>query len=108
MEFSPFNDVVKLCLQGMAMEESGKHDEASRFFQQAWHDGTNDSEKFLAAHYLARQQQNVTDRLHWLHTALQLALKVNDSTVNSALPSLYLSIAQCYQEMEDELKAKEY
>ena len=32
MEFSPFNNVVKRCLQGMDMEEKDKPEEASRLF----------------------------------------------------------------------------
>ncbi|WP_262483529.1 hypothetical protein [Chryseobacterium sp. P1-3] len=32
MEFSPFNKVVKLCIQGMSAEEQGKPEEAVRFF----------------------------------------------------------------------------
>ena len=34
MEFSPFNAVVKLCLQGMAMEDIGNNEEAARLFEQ--------------------------------------------------------------------------
>lgn len=35
MEFNPNNNVVKLCLQGMGMEEKGKPEEASKLFLQA-------------------------------------------------------------------------
>ncbi len=44
----------------------------TNLFQQAWNDATNDFEKFLAAHYIARHQKSVSDQLHWLETALQL------------------------------------
>ena len=108
MEFSPFNNVVKLCLQGMNMEEAAKPAEASKLFLQAWDKATNDFEKFLAAHYVARHQKTVSDKLNWLETTLQLALKINDNTVKSALPSLYLNIAKCYQDLNDHIKAKEY
>ena len=59
MEFSPSNNVVKLCLQGMAMEDQGKADEASRLFLQAWKEAAGDFEKFLAAYYVARHQEDV-------------------------------------------------
>jgi rifampin ADP-ribosylating transferase len=108
MEFSPFNNVVKLCVQGMDMEEKEKPEEASRLFLQAWNEATNDFEKFLAAHYVARQQKTVSDKLHWLETALQFALNVNDNTVKSAFPSLYLNIAKCYDDLNDPINAKEY
>jgi tetratricopeptide (TPR) repeat protein len=106
MEFSPFNPIVKLCLQGMYMEEKGKPDEASKRFQQGWNEATNDFEKFLTAYYIARQQQTVSDKLNWLNTALACALKVNDNTVKSALPSLYLNLANCYEELNDHHQAK--
>ena len=44
MEFSPFNNVVKLCLQGMDMEEKKKPEEAIRLFQQGWNEAINDFE----------------------------------------------------------------
>jgi rifampin ADP-ribosylating transferase len=108
MEFSPFNNVVKLCLQGMNMEENGKPEEASKLFLQGWNEATNDFEKFLAAHYVARHQKTVSDKLNWFETTLQFALKVNDNTVKSAFPSLYLNIAKCYEDLNDHIKAKEY
>jgi tetratricopeptide (TPR) repeat protein len=108
MEFSPFNNVVKLCLQGMDMEEAGKPEEASKLFLQAWNEATNDFERFLAAHYVARHQTNASDKLNWLETTLQFALKVNDNAVKSAFPSLYFNIAKCYQDLNDNIKAKQY
>jgi hypothetical protein len=33
---------------------------------------------------------------------------VNDNTVKSAFPSLYLNIAKCYEDLHDHIKAKEY
>ncbi|TCJ14120.1 NAD(+)--rifampin ADP-ribosyltransferase [Flaviaesturariibacter flavus] len=107
MEFSPFNHVVKICLQGMVMEEQGKADEAAILFQQAWNDAANDFERFLAAHYLARQQKTVSGKLRWLETALHLALSINNDAVNSALPALYLNLAKCYEDLGDPDKAKE-
>src|SRR5688572_8048054 len=107
MEFSPFNNVVKLCLQGMDMEEKGKPEEAIKLFQQGWNEATNDFEKFLAAHYIARQQKTVADKLKWLETTLQFALKTNNDSVKSAFPTLYLNIAKCYEDLNDHNKAKE-
>jgi len=92
----------------MNTEENGKLEEATKLFLQGWNEATNDFEKFLAAHYVARHQKTVTDKLNWLETTLQFALKVNDNTVKSAFPSLYLNIAQCYKDLNDHIKAKEY
>ena len=57
MEFNPNNDVVKLCLEGMGMEEKGKLEEASKLFLQAWNEATNDFERFISAHYAVRHQK---------------------------------------------------
>ena len=107
MEFSPYNNIVRLCLQGMDFEEKGKSEEASRIFFHAWNEATNDLEKFLAAHYVARHQKNVSDRLHWYQTALRFALTINDDSVKGALASLYFKIAKCYEELNDFDSAKE-
>jgi len=106
MEFDPANNIIKLCVQGMAMEGKGKPDEASRIFHQAWNDATNDFEKFTAAYYVARHQKNVRDKLKWLETSLQFALKINDVTVKAAFPSLYSNIAKCYEDLSDVDNAK--
>src|SRR6185503_12859404 len=46
------------------------------------------------------------DKLKWLETALQFALKINDDAVKGAFPSLYSSIAKCYDELNDPVNAK--
>src|SRR5215210_3889037 len=90
----------------MDLEEKGKPEEASRIFHQAWNEATNDFEKFIAAYYVARHQKNISDKLCWLQTALQFALKINDESVKSAYHSLYLNIAKCYEDLNDPEKAK--
>ncbi len=107
MEFNPNNNVVKLCVQGMGMEEKGKPGEALKLFLQGWNEATNDFEKFMAAHYVARHQKTISDKLKWLETALQFALKLNNDAVKSAFPSLYLNIAKCYEALGGRDKAKE-
>jgi rifampin ADP-ribosylating transferase len=106
MEFSPNNNIIKLCVRGMGLEEAGKPEEAGRLFLQAWNEATNDFEKYIAAHYVARQQKNVSDRLKWLETALRFALKINDDSVKSAFPALYSNIAQCFEDSGDPDNAK--
>lgn len=107
MQFNPNNKIVKLCLQGMAMEDSGKPDEALKLFLRAWNEAENDSEKFIAGHYIARHQTDVHEKLKWLKKTLLLAININDDTVKSALPSLYSNIAKCYDSLGDKEKAKE-
>ncbi|WP_347219847.1 NAD(+)--rifampin ADP-ribosyltransferase, partial [Chryseobacterium sp.] len=108
MEFSPFNHVVKLCIQGMGMEEQNKPEEAEKLFMQGWNEATDDVEQFLAAYYLARNQKTTSERLKWLNIALQHILKANDDAAKSALHALYIKIAECYKELSDTEKSKEY
>lgn len=91
----------------MEMEENGKPEEAGKLFLRGWDEATSDFEKFLAAHYVARHQKTVSDKLHWLETALKFALQINDDAVKSAFPSLYLNIAKCYEDLNNADKAKE-
>ena len=96
MEFSPKNPIVRLCLQGMAQEESDP-DGALRTFTAAWEAAGDDFGKYLAAHYLARCHSVPEDRLRWSATALEHALRVReDESVRSALPTLYRNLAACY------------
>ncbi|HSZ71658.1 MAG TPA: NAD(+)--rifampin ADP-ribosyltransferase [Cytophagaceae bacterium] len=106
MKFNPNNKIVKRCLQGMEMEDSGKSEEASTLFLQAWNEATNDFEKFLSAYYVARHQGSIPDKLAWLETSLEFALKINDNSVRSAFPSLYSNIAKCYEDLDDLDNAK--
>jgi len=106
MDFNPNNHVIQLCIQGMGWEEKGNPEEASRLFLQAWSEATNDFEKFIAAHFVARHQPSVADKLKWLETTLQFALKVDDESVGAAFPSLYSNIAQCYEDLGDDDNAR--
>ena len=106
MEFNPNNKIIQLCMQGMAMEENDKPEDAVKLFLQAWEAASNDFEKYIAAYYLARHQKNVSDKLHWLETSLQFALKINNESVHGALPSLYLNIAKCHEDLNEIDKAK--
>jgi tetratricopeptide (TPR) repeat protein len=107
MQFDTNNKIVKLCAQGMKLEGEGKKEEALECFQQAWDEATNDFEKFTSAHYVARHQDNIADKLKWDKTALHLALKINDENMKGAYPSLYLNIGKCYEDLSNFESARE-
>jgi len=106
MNFSPNNPVVQLCMQGMDREGKAEPEEAMRLFLLAWSEAANDYERFMAAHFVARLQANVADKLQWLQTALQFAMKVDDESVAAAFPALYSNIAECQEVLGDRASAK--
>lgn len=106
MEFSPFNPIVKLCLQGMDMEQKGMPEEALKLFLQGWNEAATDFDRFLTAHYIARNQKDASDNLKWLEIALQFALKTSNESAKSALASLHFNIAKCYDDLGDPENAK--
>lgn len=106
IKFDPNNIVIKLCMSGMISEDSGNTEDATTMFQKAWHEATDDYERFIAAYHLARQQKSITDKLKWMETSLQCALNINDDNVKSAYSTLYLDISKCYEEMRDSDNAK--
>ena len=105
-QFDPNNNIIKLCMLGMSMEENGKHEDARDKFLEAWTKTTDDFERFIAAYFVARYQINISDKINWLETSLQFALKLNDESVKSAFESLYLSIAKSYDELCNPVKEK--
>jgi hypothetical protein len=106
MDFDPNNHIIQLCIQGMSMEDTGKPEEAASIFLQAWNESANDFDRFTAAHYVARHQKSVPDKLQWLEKGLQCALNVNNEATRSALPSLYANIARCYEDLGDAENAR--
>jgi hypothetical protein len=105
MEFSPNNNIIRLCLQGINQEEQGQPEEAGRIFLQAWNEATDDFEKFTAAFFVARHQNNIPGKLKWLETSLQFALNINDVSVKGAFYSLYSNISKCYEDLNDSVNA---
>ncbi|HEX4371846.1 MAG TPA: rRNA adenine methyltransferase [Puia sp.] len=106
MQFDTNNNIVKLCAQGMMLEGEGKPGEAQEIFLQAWNESINDLEKFTSAHYVARHQKTIADKLHWDETALNFALRINDEGMKTNYPSLYLNIAKCYEDLNDHNNAE--
>lgn len=101
MEFDINNGVVKLCAEGMLLEGQGKANEALHLFNQAWAIATTDFEKFTAAHYVARHQDSVEEKLTWDKLALAHALKMENDDIGNVLPSLYLNIGKCYEDLNE-------
>ncbi|WFA09231.1 NAD(+)--rifampin ADP-ribosyltransferase [Tissierella sp. Yu-01] len=106
IKFDANKIVIKLCMSGMNLEDSGNIEDANIMFQKAWQEAADDYERFIAAYHLARQQKSITEKLKWMKTSLQCALNINDDNVKSAYSTLYLNIAKCYEELSDFDNAK--
>jgi len=107
-KFDPNNVIIKLCMSGMSLEDSGNIEDAIMMFHQAWNEATDDYERFIAAYHLARQQKSIAEKLKWMETSLECALNINDENVTSAYATLYQYIAKCYEELGDSDNAKKY
>jgi hypothetical protein len=92
------NKVIQLCVDGMYKEASAPA-EARLMFIQAWKEAITDCEKSIAAHYVARHQANVSGKLKWDKKAVAFALRSKEKNIGVYLPSLYLNIAKCYEDM---------
>lgn len=106
MDFTQDNKVVQLCAKGMELEGNGQLTEASTLFEEAWNIAATDFEKFTAAHYVARHQRSIADKLVWDKIALQHALNIDHESVKRTLPSLYLNIGKCFEDLNDFASAK--
>ena len=103
----PNNPVVKLCAQGMEEEGKGNAAKAANLFQQAWEQSTNDFERCIAAHYLARHQPNADLALRWNQEAMDCANRVADGSVAEFLPSLYLNLGKSNEDLGSVERARE-
>lgn len=106
MFFDPENPINKLCAEGMEREGEGNNAAAAELFQQAWNAASNALEKCTAAHYVARHQQSVADKLKWDQTALEFALQVENPEVKGMYPSLYLNVGKGFEDLNRNEEAK--
>lgn len=98
-EIDPDDPVVVLCAAGMQAEGAGDVERARALFEQAWDAATTDYQGCIAAHYLARRQQDPADTLKWNERCLALADAVGDETVAAFYPSAYLNIGSSLERL---------
>jgi len=101
------NVVVKLCAQGMAAEDEGNVERASSLFAQAWAQSTNELERCIAAHYVARHQPSAAQALQWNQEALDCANRVTDGSAGEFLASLYLNLGKSHEDLGNADRARQ-
>ncbi|MHC1783848.1 MAG: hypothetical protein AB9891_14035 [Anaerolineaceae bacterium] len=105
---NPENPVIRICVFGSRCEFEGRVEEARIAYQQAWKIAGDDYEKCIAAHYMARYQENPEDSLKWNLLALNHADKVQADEITSFYPSLYLNLGRSFEILGDPIHSKKY
>lgn len=102
------NPVIKLCVEGMKAENEGRSEDARKLFEQAWAAHQDDFDACIAAHYLARHQDNPQAVFEWNQEALSRASAVDENRVQSFYPSLYLIMGHSYETLGDLIEARRH
>jgi rifampin ADP-ribosylating transferase len=106
MYIDPDNKIVKLCLA--ALEQEGERERALALCEKAWEEAETPDEKAIAAHYLARQQSNIKDKLNWDEIALNEAAQMDFVARKGFYPSLYLNAGKGHEDLNQLDQAKKY
>jgi tetratricopeptide (TPR) repeat protein len=108
MDIDLSNRIIQLCSEGMNAEFEGRAEESAVLFNQAWESATDDFEAFIAAHYMARRQLTLEEKLKWNLEAYHLAKKIEDDGLEQYFPSLCLNVGKSYEDLGQNLKAVQY
>lgn len=92
----------------MELEGRGRPDAASQAFLDAWNESTNDAERCVAAHYVARHQKSAADTLLWNQRSLEYAHAVVDNSVREFFPSLYLNLGKSHEDLGNRDEARRF
>lgn len=102
------NPVVQLCVAGTQAEFQGRPEAARALYWQAWETARDDFEACIAAHYVARFQNDPQEVFRWNQEALNHADVIQDERVKEFYPSLYLNMGRSYELLGDLSEAKRY
>lgn len=102
------NPVAKLYAAGMQAEADGRYADARALFMRAWEARRGDYDACIAAHYVARHQEDPRDTLHWSRAALDYAARVGDERVRDFYPSLYLNLGDAHERIGASADARRF
>ena len=104
----PQNPIIQLCIAGTQAEFQGQVAQARELYLQAWQLAGDDYEACIAAHYLARFQDNPAETLRWNRAALRRAEAVEYERVASFYPSQYLNMGHSHELLGEQAEAEKY
>jgi hypothetical protein len=102
------NPVIILCMKGSRAEFEGRREDARNLYWQAWELAKDDYGACIAAHYVARFQQDPKEIFHWNQAALTHADKVQDDSAKEFYPSLYLNMGRSNELLGNHTEAKRF
>jgi hypothetical protein len=96
----------------MQAEAENRFADARALFEQAWAARRDDFDACIAAHYLARHQDDPQRILYWNQQALHYADAVRsahlDEQIHTFYPSLYLNLGKSHEVLGDYTSARTY
>jgi hypothetical protein len=92
----------------MRAESEGRHADARSLFTQAWEAAQDDYDACVAAHFLARHQDDPQDTLYWNQEALTRAALAGGERVRGFYPSLYLNLGYSHELLGNRSEARRY
>ena len=95
-------------MQGTQAEFAGRLEEARDLYRRAWDAAQDDFDACVAAHYMARSQDDPAQALRWNEIALARAQAVDDERVHSFFPSLYVNLGRSHEWLGDLKQAEKY
>lgn len=102
------NLIAISCNKGLALERKGDHRGATIIYAMAWGNAINDTEKCIAAHFVARIQESLHGTLHWNLESLRYAQLVKSNDIKTYLPSLYFNIGTSYEALDNQIDANKF
>ncbi len=99
---------VELCMASTRAEYAGRLDEARALSRQAWESATNVGDACVAAHYVARYEPDLAERLRWNEIALERAEAAPPQQIAVWLPSLCVNLGRAHEALGHEAQADHY
>ncbi len=102
------NPVVALCVLGTQAEYAGRLEEARDLYRQAWEAARDDYDACVAAHYMARLQDDPAQALFWNEISLERAGALGGERVRNFYPSLYVNLGRSHELLGNLDQAQNY